>query len=716
MMKWILFVIISAPIFGQNEPQYVSMQLIFDDPQFISRLNWYQNLFSVTITNNENEKIQYRIIFSLTISNSSFISGEILTGETRVGRKKGWDVTKPLPQGTLEAGMSEIISNNDFHRMEHLFVDPGFNAIVARTGMLPGGDYDLDVILQAKYWSYPDELFFSDLEVQEVKLQHTWRITIPMPPLLSMPVDESIVNQTNPTFSWYSVQTAPGFKLMYTIRICLVEEGQSREEAMENLTHWTNDGDIEFTHSGSQDNIIWTYPPEADPFAVGREYVWQVSTYNADGLYGWDVIDPAVSEIWLFRFGEEPKLISPSNGSVEPGIIPTFSWSASTGAMNYEIWISDREDPLVELPLWDAIITDASYVYSMDAPALIPLPSYPHYWKVRANPMDPVSGDWSEIYQFTINSIEQVDPSDGGSVSSVLPTFYWNSPTALANIGLRISDGDDDMVENPFYTQIVAANSFEYPDDAPPLSPSNRYVWKVIAIDQNENTLGDIEEYLSVNSFVVDPLVLNTPIQGSSVNLLTPLFTWDSPARIAGFEFQISGEQDPNLDNPEYRELITRKNYQLNASEYLIEEGKSYNWKIIAFDANGIMLGNIESYQSSQFIVEAIDYTSPVITVRISDEFPSIPVFSLAVGVDDADGYTITVATIEEIIWVSEILTSFPFTLDSEDVLLNFSTEYQAMGQAFQNGEPIGELGGVSNFTTGEKPGSNEQPEITISF
>ena len=105
-----------------------------------------------------------------------------------------------------------------------------------------------------------------------------------------------------------------------------------------------------------------------------------------------------------------------------------------------------------------------------------------------------------------------------------------------------------------------------------------------------------------------------------------------------------------------------------------------------------------------------------MITVSVSDESPNIPVFSLAAGVDDADGYTITIATIEEIIWVSEILTSFPFTLSPEDVSLDYGTEYQVMGQAFQNGEPIGELGGVFNFTTGEKPGSNEQPEITISF
>ena len=74
------------------------------------------------------------------------------------------------------------------------------------------------------------------------------------------------------------------------------------------------------------------------------------------------------------------------------------------------------------------------------------------------------------------------------------------------------------------------------------------------------------------------------------------------------------------------------------------------------------------------------------------------------------------IATIEEIIWVSEILTSFPFTLSPEDVSLDYGTEYQVIGQAFQNGEPIGELGGMFKFTTGEKPGSNEQPEITISF
>ena len=117
MMKWILFVVMAVPISGQD----VSMLLKLEDPQYISNLNWYQNLFSVTITNNEIDTIQYRIIFSLTISNSSFISGEILTGETRVGVKKGWedeDDKKPLPQGTLDAGMPETIYNYDNNRIE----------------------------------------------------------------------------------------------------------------------------------------------------------------------------------------------------------------------------------------------------------------------------------------------------------------------------------------------------------------------------------------------------------------------------------------------------------------------------------------------------------------------------------------------------------------------------------------------------------------------
>ena len=720
---WLLFMMI-GPLSGQSDPD-VTMELYpNDNPQMISRLGWDQNLFSVWVKNDEEEPIQYRITFTLKISNSSITPGTIMNGRTRVGTKQ-WDEVNG--HGYLGPNEWEHVFNNDYSRIEELNVDvgsgPEFNEIVARTGTLPPGDYELIVELQAKLWSDNDELYFIDPPAHVINDEtesYEWRIVIPVPPLLFLPADESVVEQTNPTFSWYSLRTASGINFRYNIRICLVEEGQSREEAMDNLTHWTNDWDIDHQHMGTQENISWTYPPEADPFSNGREYVWQVSTYNEDGLYGWDAIDPAVSEIWLFKFGKSPQLMTPGQGVVEPEVMPSFTWAAVVGAMNYEIWIGDREDPLVEIPIWNAVLNNSSYTYSSDAPPLIPLPSNQYYWKVRANPLDPVPGAWSEeIFSFTIAPIQLQEPGTGMTVSSLTPGFTWDGPGGVGGYEFRISVADDGQVDNPIVIQNVTSNSFTYPSDAPTLAPSGIYNWKVIALDQNENYMGSVEEYLDVYNFSVDPVVLSSPSDGGSVNSITPVFSWEAPTGIPSFEFQLFYGDNSSGESPDFSVKVNSNSYQLNASEFLLSDGGIYFWKVLALDGDDMLMGNPNNYSISGFNVEGLDLTIPVVTTSISDEAPSLPVFSLASPVESADGYKLKISESEdmsEVIWESDILTSLPYTLTEGDVSLEFTTTYFVQGQAYQEGVPFGDIGTVFRFTTGNQPGADEQPEMTVTF
>jgi hypothetical protein len=87
---WLILFMMIVPLSAQNDPD-VTMELYpNDNPQMISRLGWDQNLFSVWVKNDEDEPIQYRITFTLKISNSSITPGTIMNGRTRVGTKQ-WD-------------------------------------------------------------------------------------------------------------------------------------------------------------------------------------------------------------------------------------------------------------------------------------------------------------------------------------------------------------------------------------------------------------------------------------------------------------------------------------------------------------------------------------------------------------------------------------------------------------------------------------------------
>ena len=151
----------------------------------------------------------------------------------------------------------------------------------------------------------------------------------------------------------------------------------------------------------------------------------------------------------------------------------------------------------------------------------------------------------------------------------------------------------------------------------------------------------------------------------------------------------------------------------------MLAEGNSYFWKIVALDGDDLLMGNLNNYSTFVFNVEGLDLTIPVVTASISDETPNLPTFSLASMVENADGYSIKIASTEEmseIIWESDILASLPYTLTPGDVNLDFNTVYFVQGQAYQGGAPFGDIGTVFRFTTGNQPGADEQPKITVTF
>ena len=110
------------------------------------------------------------------------------------------------------------------------------------------------------------------------------------------------------------------------------------------------------------------------------------------------------------------------------------------------------------------------------------------------------------------------------------------------------------------------------PSDAQALAPGGTYNWKVIVLDQNNNYMGTADEYLDVFNFSVDPIVLSSPSEGSSVNSLTPVFSWEAPTGIPAFEFQLFYSENTSAENPEFSVKINSYSYQLNASEFLLAE------------------------------------------------------------------------------------------------------------------------------------------------
>ena len=111
------------------------------------------------------------------------------------------------------------------------------------------------------------------------------------------------------------------------------------------------------------------------------------------GLHG-PYEDPVFAEDFALEVvvnDAQPELSSPPDGSSACGTVPTFAWSAVTGASAYRIQVDDDED--FSSPEIDSEVSSTSF-----APAT-PLPAGSYHWRVRAV-TDCGHGVWSPAWSF----------------------------------------------------------------------------------------------------------------------------------------------------------------------------------------------------------------------------------------------------------------------------------------------------------------------------
>ena len=204
----------------------------------------------------------------------------------------------------------------------------------------------------------------------------------------------------------------------------------------------------------------------------------------------------------------------------------------------------------MENPLWvsSALQTNIN-VYPSDATGLMPGSDYK--WKIRVNP-DGVPGPWSDIFNFKVRGYTLDDPISGIVLNTISPTFYFTGPSDIAGFELRISNSDDPSVEyGNIFNEYVQSFPFELPTDIPVgLLSGGTYYLKLIFFDGNENIVGEIDDYTIVESFSIEGIELNSPSQGASDLSLTPSFTWDGPIGVAQYEYSLSKDDDPSIENP----------------------------------------------------------------------------------------------------------------------------------------------------------------------
>jgi len=132
-----------------------------------------------------------------------------------------------------------------------------------RTGRLPDGTYVLTVhcfnVMTVSGQPLPD-LFAST----------TFTLSVPQPPNLLYPTNESVVVASNPVFQWTPSIRASGSQPAYRFRLVEMLPGQTPLRAVE--------GNVPLLETSVESGTALSYPSSVPQLVNGRQYAWRVQS------------------------------------------------------------------------------------------------------------------------------------------------------------------------------------------------------------------------------------------------------------------------------------------------------------------------------------------------------------------------------------------------------------------------------------------------------
>ena len=624
-----------------NFCQDMSIDLILLNTGWFTYDSWSTvgNLWEINITNNTDEEKKYRIHFELKTDTNSEL---FFSGTTPI------DSLGPGPNTQITLYSNNEIFKDPFY-LDYWFCNETIDDVcknnleesIKNLGYFPPNDYSLKVqIIEAdEDIEDPTDIIDEDEEILNFELGDQFEILYPDYGL----TEEELGN--NFFFQWKTPGFRNGVKIEFRIIISAIIPGDadSPEDAIDlgynPVFYYDSDWDdlpIEqlwpYVESGSATELNFWYltlisEKGINQLECGYDYAWRMDAREVidgfetasghQGLWGWS--PEKISEVRKFTWGKNPEelVVSPVINDEVTDVLPLFTWDDNIGCaqdgFDIEISLIENEDFAES---WGADFITSPFQYPSDAPGLIPGKSYK--WRIRIHSFTG-NTQWSEIETFTIQNIELIEPPIGQIIESVRPSFNINGPENISHYELLIGDENDEYVEQvEVYNreQEITTFPWQYPSDdiENGLFPNMAYYWKLLMFDGSGNILGDIEDYEVMGNFRVLPIILAEPANGETNIPLNQKFTWDGPLSVPSYNFLISGEQDPDVANPEFTiDGVTGKtiDYPENG-DFPLENEKSYYWKIVPKDVNNN--SGLPSSYSIVYQFTALDF--PVIVVE----------------------------------------------------------------------------------------------------
>lgn len=275
-----------------------------------------------------------------------------------------------------------------------------------------------------------------------------------------------------------------------------------------------------------------------------------------------------------------PVLTAPANSAIVSSNPVSFSWSAVSGASLYQYQVSRSA---VFQGIEEQGVTPTTNVGLM-------LTNDDYYWRVRTRNAAGLYGNWSSVYQFTVEmptSINSISPNSGYqgqslpvTISGTNVSFETSTPVTWFELqmggnsmGLSVS-GENQL--NAPNVEFTGTGVLSIPSSIP------TGVYDLVYTDPT-NSIYSLPQSFTVLSALPAPaaVTLIEPINGALVNTVPVYFDWADLPNISQYRLQVSSDMaftDILVDQSN----ITESQYNRSLSD------GAFYWRVRARNLSGI--------------------------------------------------------------------------------------------------------------------------------
>jgi hypothetical protein len=393
--------------------------------------------------------------------------------------------------------------------------DTAFNNILADDSTITNSQFNVPSGLLQNYTVYYWRAAAKNTELWS-SFSEKWSFRtygVPASVTLNQPANNSVNNNTDLTFNWFTAQ--------------LTRKTDGSSKLFKNLLISDNNSSIgnywfELTtdtvslNGLIQDSLLTDTSKTVNGLSYNTSYWWRVKAKNELGWGGF-------SSWWKFTTIDGiPVLISPENNRADVPVTPLLDWSDVAGATNYRVQVSAFSNFSV---LWmdDSSTTVSQFHFKSGVLAY----NSAYYWRVKAKLPSGWSGYQTPFRFFTLINPPPLPPvlnlpANGSVGISLTPLLDWNDVNGAVKYRVQVSG------ESSFNTIISDDSSItesQYQVQTGALSIGQTYYWRTAV--KNNITWSNFSEAWNFRTINVPAqVVLFSPANNSAEQPQNITFKW----------------------------------------------------------------------------------------------------------------------------------------------------------------------------------------------